>query len=126
MDETTASGVRARMRQAAADYLDTDMAHGDLMACVYTLAAGFRDLDAGTVKTTDGRPAFTDRPAPAVSGGPAGRFPLERLEVLARAAGELWDSTGGADPYDVLSAAQREVLDLAAALHRGEEGGSRE
>ena len=32
------------------------------------------------------------------------------------AAGELWASTDGADPYEVLSAVQREVLDQAAAL----------
>lgn len=60
MDETTASDVRAMMRQAASGYLDTDMADSGLMTCTYTLAAGFRDLDTGTVTTKDGLPAFTE------------------------------------------------------------------
>lgn len=38
------------------------------------------------------------------------------------AAGELWDSTGGHDPHDVLSAPQRDALDLAAAVHRASPG----
>ena len=56
MDETTASDVRDAMRQAAAEYLDTCPADGDLSTCAYTLAAGFRDLDTGTVTTGDGLP----------------------------------------------------------------------
>ncbi len=50
-------------------------------------------------------------------GWPGGVYP-EMLEVLVLAAGELWDSTGGDDPYDVLSARQRGALDLAAAVYR--------
>jgi len=57
--ETTAGEVRARMRRAAAEYLDTGMPDGGLMDCLDVLAAGFRALDTGTVTTQDGRPAFT-------------------------------------------------------------------
>jgi hypothetical protein len=49
---------------------------------------------------------------------------LEDLLALARTAGELWDSTGREDPYDVLSARQRALLDRAAASYLTEtEGG---
>lgn len=44
----------------------------------------------------------------------------EDLDLLIRSAGELWDSTSGEDPHDVLSALQRETLDLAAAASRAE------
>jgi hypothetical protein len=54
----------------------------------------------------------------AWGGGLAGEFTPDMLDRLVRSAGELWDSTGGQDPYDVLSAAQREALDLAAAVYR--------
>jgi hypothetical protein len=47
-------------------------------------------------------------------------YPPEDLGLLVRSAGELWASTGGQDPHDVLSVRQREALDLAAALHRAE------
>lgn len=60
MDETTASDVRAAMREAANQFLDTDMSDGSLHEIAYTLAAGFRDLDTGTVLTEDCRPAFTE------------------------------------------------------------------
>lgn len=50
--------------------------------------------------------------------GLADQFTPAMLDRLIRSAGELWDSTGGHDPYDVLSAAQREALDLAAAVYR--------
>jgi hypothetical protein len=60
MDETTASDVRAAMREAANQYLDTDMADDSKLEALYTLAAGFRDLDTGTVLTADGRRAFAD------------------------------------------------------------------
>ena len=46
-------------------------------------------------------------------------LPVE-LDLLIRSAGELWDSTGGQDPHDVLSGLHREALDLAAAAWRGE------
>jgi hypothetical protein len=52
--------------------------------------------------------------------GLLGDYPAETLDLLVRSAGELWDSTGGEDPHDVLSAPQREALDLAAVLHRAE------
>jgi len=50
--------------------------------------------------------------------GLADQFTAAMLDRLIRSAGELWDSTGGQDPYDVLSAAQREALDFAAAVYR--------
>jgi hypothetical protein len=50
--------------------------------------------------------------------GLADQFTAAMLDRLIRTAGELWDSTGGEDPYDVLSAVQREVLDFAAAVYR--------
>ena len=61
-------------------------------------------------------------PASGPGGAAAGPddYPREKLGLLACSAGELWDSTGGQDPYDVLSALQREALDLAAAVHRAE------
>ena len=52
-------------------------------------------------------------------GGLAGEFAPDMLDRLIRSAGELWNSTSGQDPHDVLSAAQREALDLAAAVYRG-------
>lgn len=61
---------------------------------------------------------------PAPASGPGGAvdgpddYPREKLGQLAGSAGKLWDSTGGQDPHDVLSALQREALDLAAAVHR--------
>jgi hypothetical protein len=54
------------------------------------------------------------------NGGRAGAYPPEKLDLLVRSAGVLWDSTGGDDPHDVLSARQREALDLAAAAWRAE------
>jgi len=48
----------------------------------------------------------------------AGEFTAAMLDRLIRSAGELWHSTGGHDPHDVLSAVQREALDLAAAVYR--------
>jgi hypothetical protein len=39
----------------------------------------------------------------------------EDLVRTARAAGELWNSTSGDDPYDVLSELQKALLDRAAA-----------
>jgi hypothetical protein len=52
-------------------------------------------------------------------GGGLGReYPPDMLDLLTRSAGELWNSTGGEDPNDVLSTAQRRALDLAAALYR--------
>jgi hypothetical protein len=42
-------------------------------------------------------------------------WPMEDLLILARATGQLWDSTGRGDPYDVLSDRQRQLMDLAAA-----------
>jgi len=67
--EATAGDVRAGMRQAAAEYLDTAMEGGGLMDCLDVLAAGFRALDTGTVTTGDGRPAFTEdaRPGPGIA-----------------------------------------------------------
>jgi len=47
---------------------------------------------------------------------------VARMDRLAAAAGELWNSTGGHDPHDVLSAAQREALDMAAAMYRASFG----
>jgi len=44
-------------------------------------------------------------------------WPAEDLLILARAAGELWASTGRDDPYDVLSERQRQLLDRAAASY---------
>jgi hypothetical protein len=54
----------------------------------------------------------------AWGGGQA--YPPDVLDLLISAAGELWDSTGGHDPHDVLSEAQRKALDLAAELHQAE------
>jgi len=53
-----------------------------------------------------------------LSAWPAEEFTPETLQRLVRSAGELWDSTSGHDPHDVLSAPQREALDLAAAVYR--------
>jgi hypothetical protein len=44
----------------------------------------------------------------------------EELDLLIRSAGEQWDRTGRQDPHDVLSALEREALDLAAAAYRAE------
>lgn len=60
MDETTAGDVRAAMREAAAAVLNNDAAHGSLAQDAHALAAGFRDLDTGTVTTANGLPAFTE------------------------------------------------------------------
>jgi len=69
---------------------------------------------------------------PAAVSGPPGRrdpadlrsWPLEDLLVLARAAGQLWDSTGRDDQYDVLSDRQRALFDRAAASYLiAEQGG---
>src|SRR5712691_6115222 len=49
--------------------------------------------------------------ATAWSSGPASEFAAGVLDNLIMAAGELWDSTGGHDPHDVLSSPQREALD---------------
>jgi len=38
------------------------------------------------------------------------------LRTLVSAAGDLWNSTSGRDPYDVLSVRQREALDLAGEI----------
>lgn len=47
----------------------------------------------------------------------ASQFSTEDLETLVATAGELWDHYGASlDGDDVLSARQREVLDLAARL----------
>lgn len=54
----------------------------------------------------------------AWDGGPAREYPPDMLDLLIRSAGELWNSTGGQDPHDVLSAREREALDLAAAVYR--------
>jgi hypothetical protein len=56
----------------------------------------------------------------AWDGGLADEFTPDMLDRLIRSAGELWHSTSGEDPHDVLSAAQREALDLAAAMYRAE------
>lgn len=53
-------------------------------------------------------------------------FPVAMLEVVVRAAGLLWQATGGHDPYDVLSGIQRERLNLAAAIYRAGQDGSDE
>jgi hypothetical protein len=45
------------------------------------------------------------------------------LPDLIMAAGELWHSTDGADPHDVLSVKQRAALDQAAALFTARVGG---
>jgi hypothetical protein len=44
-------------------------------------------------------------------------FPPEMADTLVSAAGELWASTNGDDPYDVLSAIQRAALDRAATAY---------
>ena len=60
MDEITASDVRAAMREAARQYLDTSMEEGGKEEALYTLASGFRALDTGTARTKDGRCAFDE------------------------------------------------------------------
>jgi hypothetical protein len=40
------------------------------------------------------------------------------LEALLVTAGELWNSSGGQDPYDVLSSVQKVRLDAAAGFYR--------
>jgi hypothetical protein len=65
-EETTAGDVRAAMRAAAAEFLDTIMENGGKEDVLYTLAAGFRDLDTGTVLTEDGQRAFTEDATPGV------------------------------------------------------------
>jgi hypothetical protein len=47
-----------------------------------------------------------------------GEFTQDMLGTLITAAGQLWHSTRGHDPYGVLSALQRKALDLAAAPYR--------
>lgn len=44
-------------------------------------------------------------------------WPAEDLLRLARAAGQLWHSTGGSDPHDVLNDRQRTLFDRAAASY---------
>jgi hypothetical protein len=55
-----------------------------------------------------------------LSAWPAEEFPPDMLQRLVRSAPRLscGDSTGGHDPHDVLSAPQREALDLAAGVYR--------
>jgi hypothetical protein len=68
-EETTAADVREAMREAAGAFLDTDRCGPgapDLLEIAYTLAAGFRDLDTGTVLTGDGQRAFTEDAMPGV------------------------------------------------------------
>jgi hypothetical protein len=60
---------------------------------------------------------FTDRMASALDPADLRGWPREDLLVLARAAGMLWYSTGGNDPYDVLSDDQRELLHRAAGSY---------
>jgi hypothetical protein len=49
------------MRAAADEFLDGDPdEYHEKETLLYTLAAGFRDLDTGTVLTGDGRRAFTE------------------------------------------------------------------
>lgn len=100
MDETTASDVRDVMRQAAADFLDTDMADGDLMTCTYTLAAGFRSLDTGTVTTQDGLPAFTE-PAPGLTDLlTAARAAIPALDLLGDFIGNTFAGKIGIPAFD--------------------------
>lgn len=40
------------------------------------------------------------------------------LETLIRSAADLWNSTCGADPYDVLSGVQKRALDRSVRLRR--------
>jgi hypothetical protein len=40
------------------------------------------------------------------------------LRAAVRAAGVLWQSTGGDDPHDVLTERQRELLDAASTAWR--------
>lgn len=57
-----------------------------------------------------------------------GRLDLPTLDRICRAAAELWDSTSGDDPYDVLSQVQKQALDLARdawAADHDEEMGAR-
>lgn len=49
-------------------------------------------------------------------------FSSEELRMLVRAAGELWESTDGDDPYDVLSKAQKAILDRAASYYAADDG----
>jgi len=56
------------------------------------------------------------------SAGESASYPPAKLGLLIRAAGKLWNSTGGLDPNDVLSGVQREALGLAAALYRAGPG----
>ena len=44
------------------------------------------------------------------------------LETLTRSAADLWRSTGGADPYDVLSEVQKQALNRAVRLRRLDDG----
>jgi hypothetical protein len=55
------------------------------------------------------------------AGALAASYPADRLGMLVRAAGELWDSTG--DPCSVLSTAQADALELAAVIYRARQDG---
>jgi hypothetical protein len=47
---------------------------------------------------------------------PSGKLTPALIRTLVSAAGDLWHSTGGHDPHDVLSTRQRQALDLAAEI----------
>ena len=44
------------------------------------------------------------------------------LETLIRSAADLWNSTCGADPYDVLSGVQKRALDRSVRLRHLDDG----
>jgi hypothetical protein len=64
--------------------------------------------------------AQTPQPAAEEPDDQPGDYPPQKLGPLIRSAAKLWDSTSGQDPHDVLSAPQREALDLAAAVNRAD------
>jgi hypothetical protein len=53
-------------------------------------------------------------------GGLSADLTSAELDLLVRSAGELWNSTGGHDPHDVLSRRQHHILDRAAGLYRAD------
>jgi hypothetical protein len=100
-DETTAADVRERMREAAAAFLDSDdLDDASLFDCADTLAAGFRDLDTGTVLTAGGLPAFTDD-APV------------QLEALDRFQADQPDDTTKQDPELLCMSCATALRDIA-------------
>jgi hypothetical protein len=77
-----------------------DVLSDEQLSLLDEAADDYAGEDSGTYRKTDPFLAWSPR----------------ALALTLRAAGILWQSTGGADPYDVLSAVQKGRLDRAETL----------